>query len=115
MINGSKTPSALWILNQKAVSDELDETELAFLEYQERQDLRIKNQKGLFTNLIIDEIDLGVFLKTRNVEKHLVKYVIPPNCFQPLARHLKLMDITHSRLFPGLEGHTKDIVFEGIV
>ncbi len=114
VLNPTK-PAALWLLNYELVKSEIDEAELVFLHYEEQKDIRIKNQRGLFSRLLVDEKNLIHFLDSRSLEDALTKVVIPPGCFQPIARHLKSMDITHARLFPGLEGHTKELIYERLV
>lgn len=114
VLNPSK-PAALWLLDYEEVAQKIDEAELVFLHYQEQKDIRIKNQRGLFSRLMIDEKNLIHFLDKRSLGNSLTKVVIPPNCFQQIARHLKSMDITHARLFPGLEGHAKELVYERLV
>lgn len=114
VLNPTK-PAALWLLNYELVKSEIDEAELVFLHYEEQRDLRIKNQRGIFSKLLVDEINLIHFLDSRTLGDALTKVVIPPNCFQPFARHLKSMDITHARLFPGLEGHAKELIYEHLV
>lgn len=115
VVEGSGKSAALWIMDQQSIANCVDEAELKFLKYEEQTDLRIKNQKGLFSRLLIDETDLGDFLVSRSCGTNITKLIIPPNCLGPLARHLKSMDITFSRLFPGLEGHTKEIVYDRLI
>lgn len=104
-------PAALWIMNRNKTSAEIDENEFTFVEYSDRQDDRILSQKGVFSMLKIDQEDLGAFIQTKRVSGLLKKVTITPNCFEPLSRHLRAMDITFARLFPGLEGQAREIAF----
>ncbi|MBJ6373120.1 FRG domain-containing protein [Sedimentitalea arenosa] len=86
-------PAALWIMNRKKVSEEIDENEFVFVEYSDRKDDRILSQKGLFSMLKIDQDDLEAFFREKKIPGLLRKVTITPNCFEPLSRHLRAMDL----------------------
>lgn len=112
VVNNQTEPAAIWILEKLVVEKNIDKAELVFLDYLENSDVRIKNQRGMFSKLKLDEEFLDKFLDDRGMGNHLIKLVIPPTCFRNLAKHLQSMDINHYRLFPGIEGVCRQIMFE---
>jgi len=112
LVNNQTDPAAIWILIKSEIEKNIDEAELVFLDYLENSDVRIKNQRGMFSKLKLDEEFLDKYLDDRGVGNHLTKLVIPPTCFKDLAKHLQSMDINHYRLFPGIEGVCRQIMFE---
>lgn len=109
---GASISRAVYFLNRKELTDKLDKAEFEFLEYVGGIEKRIINQKGIFTNVKMDEDDLGIFLAARQLDYALKELIIPPRCFTGLAQQLKAMDITYERLFPGLEGIANEIIYQ---
>ena len=114
IMSNQRGSAALFIMNKRKIIEELDDGEFSILEYAARKELRIVNQRGLFTRIKIDESDLGSFLASRGCGDLLHKLVVPPKCFMPIARILKAMDITHARLFPGLDGIAKETLYQSL-
>lgn len=107
-----KTLPTLWVLHKKHVEKTLDKRELRFIGYQPNVDLRIKNQKGVFTEIQDDTACLQTFLHAKGLADCLRKLRISRSIIADAIRDLSLMDISYERLFPGLEGLAKQIWFE---
>jgi hypothetical protein len=96
-------PVSVWSLDIDVDLWETDEFRL--VEVKQEIFYRQKAQQGLFTHLEdAEHLDLESYLSSRGLLHALVKYEIPGEDALLALGDLERMAITHSRLFPDLEG-----------
>lgn len=102
----------IWVLDKVDVSNNLDINEIRFIDYYPDTDARIKNQKGVFSEIRGDVESLAVFLDGKWLSAALRKMRISRSVIPDAIRGLSLMNISYERLFPGAEGIAKQVWFD---
>jgi FRG domain-containing protein len=102
----------IWVLDRDLVQAEIDEAEFRVVSYRPRNNQRIKNQRGCFTEIKSDIMDLEVFLESKGLSGALRRLRLSKNVVPMAVRNLSLMDVSYERLFPGLDGLARQIWFE---
>jgi len=105
----------VWALNKKVIkrineSIEIEEEKLKFFNPETEDNIRIISQSGLFTKISVkSSVDQWVKEYSDGNESALTKIVIPEeiDTRKKILKHLELMHITFSTIYPDLIGASK--------
>ena len=98
---------ALFALNVEKLSKFVSTDEVSTISYSPRENIRLRNQKGCFTQLKGAYSSLDQFCSTKADKTIISKLTISKSVVRNVLFHLSSMDITYERLFPGYEGMAK--------